>query len=109
MLGPQLYRNLLVWLACVNLAGELAAMINANTKAEQQYLLTPHWTIENGLPSNTLLNLIQTRDGYIWVGTKAGLARFDGVRFKVFTEELLFREGGELRCLDVAEDIQGRV
>ncbi|MGH7967271.1 MAG: ligand-binding sensor domain-containing protein, partial [Limisphaerales bacterium] len=31
--------------------------------------------------------LAQTTDGYIWVGTLAGLARFDGVRFKVFTPQ----------------------
>ncbi len=28
----------------------------------------------------------QTRDGYLWVGTLAGLARFDGVQFAVFDE-----------------------
>ncbi len=42
------------------------------------------WQIENGLPQNTVTSITQTRDGYIWVGTHEGLARFDGVRFKIF-------------------------
>src|SRR5262249_12619943 len=33
-----------------------------------------------------VLSGLQTRDGYVWVGTKGGLARFDGVRFTVFGE-----------------------
>ena len=42
------------------------------------------WLSENGLPQNTVQALTQTRDGYIWIGTQAGLARFDGVKFDVF-------------------------
>src|SRR5579859_540532 len=37
-----------------------------------------------GLPQNSVSAILQTRDGYIWVGTKQGLARFDGVRFTTF-------------------------
>jgi ligand-binding sensor domain-containing protein len=39
------------------------------------------------LPHLSVTALAQTRDGYIWVGTLAGLARFDGVSFKVFTPQ----------------------
>ncbi|KFE68421.1 two-component regulator propeller domain-containing protein [Hyalangium minutum] len=42
------------------------------------------WQAENGLPQNTTLALAQTPEGYLWVGTYEGLARFDGVRFSVF-------------------------
>jgi transcriptional regulator with PAS, ATPase and Fis domain/ligand-binding sensor domain-containing protein len=42
------------------------------------------WTTENGLPQNSVTALVQTRDGYLWVGTFGGLARFDGLTFKVF-------------------------
>ena len=44
------------------------------------------WSRQNGLPANSINVIIQTRDGYIWLGTSAGLFRFDGVSFtEVFT------------------------
>ena len=39
-----------------------------------------------GLPSSAVLAVTQTRDGYLWAGTLAGLARFDGAQFAVFDE-----------------------
>jgi signal transduction histidine kinase/ligand-binding sensor domain-containing protein len=42
------------------------------------------WDTENGLPGSTVTAIAQTPDGYLWVGTYAGLARFDGVRFVTF-------------------------
>lgn len=42
------------------------------------------WTARQGLPQSSVRALLQTRDGYIWMGTGAGLVRFDGVRFTVF-------------------------
>jgi len=43
-----------------------------------------HWTTENGLPSNSLLHLYQTHDGYLWISGYSGLIRFDGNRFTIF-------------------------
>ncbi|HEX8999261.1 MAG TPA: two-component regulator propeller domain-containing protein [Blastocatellia bacterium] len=43
-----------------------------------------NWTTEHGLPQNSVLAVTQTRDGYLWLATYNGLARFDGVRFTVF-------------------------
>ena len=42
------------------------------------------WTTVQGLPQASVLALAQTRDGYLWIGTTAGLARFDGHDFTVF-------------------------
>jgi len=42
------------------------------------------WQTEQGLPQNTVQSMYQTRDGYLWVGTGGGLARFDGIRFTTF-------------------------
>jgi len=42
------------------------------------------WQTEQGLPLNTVQALYQSHDGYLWVGTAGGLARFDGVRFTCF-------------------------
>lgn len=40
------------------------------------------WTVENGLPNNSITCLLQTRDGYLWIGTAKGLVRFDGQVFQ---------------------------
>lgn len=48
-----------------------------------QYL-RDHWQTEQGLPQNGVGAIQRTRDGYLWVGTEEGLARFDGVKFTVF-------------------------
>ncbi len=39
------------------------------------------WSIEQGLPQISVNAIAQDRDGYLWLGTQSGLARFDGVRF----------------------------
>lgn len=44
------------------------------------------WMPEHGLPDQRVKAIVQTRDGYIWVGTQNGLARFDGRRFSVFND-----------------------
>jgi signal transduction histidine kinase/ligand-binding sensor domain-containing protein/DNA-binding response OmpR family regulator len=43
-----------------------------------------NWTVADGLPINTVTSIVQTRDGYLWLGTNDGVVRFDGVRFTVF-------------------------
>ncbi len=42
------------------------------------------WKIADGLPSDRVRHIVQTREGYLWVATAGGLARFDGVTFRVF-------------------------
>jgi ligand-binding sensor domain-containing protein len=53
------------------------------TKAMTQYVHTV-WRTDEGLPENSVNKILETRDGYLWVGTQAGIARFDGVHFTVF-------------------------
>ncbi len=48
-----------------------------------QYVLRS-WNERQGLPQNSPMALVQTPDGYLWLGTLEGLVRFDGVRFVVF-------------------------
>ena len=47
--------------------------------AYQQY------TVEDGLPSSLVFSACQDREGYMWLGTDAGLAKFDGYSFKTYT------------------------
>ncbi len=73
-------------------------------KALSQYSLET-WTLDQGLPNTTVLALAQTPDGYLWLATYEGLARFDGVRFTVFhsanTEGLA---SSSIRSLAAARD-----
>ena len=45
------------------------------------------WLTENGLPQNTIHRIAQGKDGYIWIATEEGLARFDGIRFAIFDKQ----------------------
>ena len=44
------------------------------------------WLVEQGLPQNSVKAIIQTRDGYIWLGTREGLVRFNGFDFKIYNQ-----------------------
>jgi signal transduction histidine kinase/ligand-binding sensor domain-containing protein len=46
--------------------------------------LTDVWTADDGLPDSSVTDIVQTPDGYLWIGTYNGLARFDGMRFVTF-------------------------
>ena len=43
------------------------------------------WNQQQGLPQDTITTISQTTDGYLWLGTDEGLARFDGYEFVMFT------------------------
>jgi signal transduction histidine kinase/ligand-binding sensor domain-containing protein/ActR/RegA family two-component response regulator len=76
-------------------------------RAPSQYVFD-NWQIQHGLPQNTVASIARTPDGYLWLGTDEGLARFDGVRFTVFdrntTPELRSRS---INALHV--DVRGRL
>ncbi|HET6587306.1 MAG TPA: two-component regulator propeller domain-containing protein [Oleiagrimonas sp.] len=66
-----------------------AAMAAASTTSPVQAPLpaTPqfrHYDINQGLPSSNVYTVVQDRRGAIWLGTRAGLARYDGTSFKVY-------------------------
>src|SRR5215471_8706822 len=57
-------------------AGEAAAA--PPQSAEMDYVVD-FWRTEQGLPHNTVSAILQTREGYLWLGTAGGLVRFDGI------------------------------
>jgi signal transduction histidine kinase/ligand-binding sensor domain-containing protein len=63
------------------------------------------WAMENGLPQNTVQTLAQTKDGFLWLGTEAGLVRFDGVEFQTYDRNSNSGlpgpalPGNDIRCL----------
>jgi ligand-binding sensor domain-containing protein len=61
--------------------------------------------MENGMPQNTVQAMVQTKDGFVWLGTEVGLVRFDGYSFQAFdknTQPAL--PGNDVRCLLAAGD-----
>ena len=54
------------------------------TRAISQYAHTA-WRLQDGYLSGIPASIVQTSDGYIWIGTQGGLFRFDGVRFVPWT------------------------
>ncbi|EEF63377.1 sensor histidine kinase [Pedosphaera parvula] len=105
-LGMNFIRGGLVFALAVGCALVPACQVRAATgdPLRSEGLIVRSWGGETGLPQNTINSIVQTRDGYLWLGTREGLARFDGVRFTVFG----LREG--LQSIDVQrlyEDRQG--
>ena len=69
------------------------------SKALTQYILD-RWEAEDGLPQNSVMGIAQTPEGYLWLATQEGIARFDGVNFTVFNRENTPAIGNNnIRCL----------
>ncbi len=72
------------------IASEASSPLSSNpsnkssSKHYRKHYIVKRWSIIEGLPQNSVLCMLQARDGYIWLGTRSGLVRFDGVRFSTF-------------------------
>ncbi|MNU60959.1 Sensor histidine kinase LiaS [compost metagenome] len=65
-----------------------------------------HYTVNDGLPSQTVYYAIQDKQGFLWLSTDAGVSRFDGKKFTNFTTE----DGlAEDEILAMYEDRKGRI
>lgn len=85
-----------------------AVLVRADTAANAGGWIVESWLTDAGLPHNAVTALLQTKEGYLWIGTSNGLARFDGIRF---TSYRAF-DGAELRSnriLHLHEDRAGGV
>ena len=73
---------LVIGLLCVAAPVQSALALDPG-KLLSQYVHSV-WRTEDGLPQSAVTKVLETSDGYLWVGTQGGIARFDGVRFTVF-------------------------
>lgn len=76
-LTSPLKRSVILCLLSAYALTAFAASTNSNW-------YTRDWQTDDGLPNNIVTAITQTHDGYLWVGTPAGLARFDGDHFSEF-------------------------
>lgn len=75
---------LLCILLTVSAMTQVPAESLENLKSDGASRVINHWEKEEGLPNSSVQSIIQTRDGYVWLGTQDGIARFDGAQFRVF-------------------------
>jgi signal transduction histidine kinase/ligand-binding sensor domain-containing protein/DNA-binding NarL/FixJ family response regulator len=45
------------------------------------------WTVDDGLPINSITGIVQDEDGFLWLSTLGGLVRFDGLEFTTFDSQ----------------------
>lgn len=68
------------------LSGANEVSASEPSKSLTQYTRTV-WTQDDGLPQDTIRAIAQTQDGFLWLGTEEGLARFDGYDFVPLTKD----------------------
>jgi ligand-binding sensor domain-containing protein/signal transduction histidine kinase len=85
-------RHLVNYLRAANCAGLAAIaavsasaspLLSTSSAAPMAFSLRV-WQTDEGLPDNRVQAAAQMSDGYLWVATRAGIARFDGVQFTIF-------------------------
>jgi signal transduction histidine kinase/ligand-binding sensor domain-containing protein/ActR/RegA family two-component response regulator len=76
--------SVLAALGLIMAAGDRAGA--QNVLKEKSWPALQVWRQPQGLPQNSVFSLLQTRDGYLWIGTRGGVSRFDGVRFTTFDD-----------------------
>ncbi len=81
MIRSHIYILIFTFFSIVFLSDSLPAL---DPSKEVHQFVRDSWQSRDGLPQNTVYDIIQTKDGYIWVATQDGLARFDGISFTVF-------------------------
>jgi signal transduction histidine kinase/ligand-binding sensor domain-containing protein len=64
------------------------------------------WSTEDGLPQNSVHQILQTRDGFLWIATEGGVARFDGAHFKLLNHANTSAFTTDDTCC-LAEDARG--
>lgn len=74
-------RGIVVFLSLLWM-GEANGRGAAREVEESPEFLLQVWQVEDGLPHNIVRRIMQDRNGYLWLGTAGGLARFDGARFR---------------------------
>ncbi|MCX2575161.1 hybrid sensor histidine kinase/response regulator transcription factor [Pedobacter sandarakinus] len=63
----------------------IIGFLSTNTFAQKIFF--KHYTVMDGLCANTIWDIQQDNQGYMWFGTKYGLSRFDGYNFKSFQHQ----------------------
>nr|WP_199083416.1 two-component regulator propeller domain-containing protein [Pedobacter sp. ASV19] len=82
------------------------SLIVFSTSSYAQSAYIQHYTTKDGLPSNNCYYTLQDSKGYIWIGTDAGVCRFDGNRFENFSIDDGLPDN---QIIKIKEDKRGRI
>jgi ligand-binding sensor domain-containing protein/two-component sensor histidine kinase len=83
---PKNRRNFrFAWLLLCAVSFAVAATGRAADASSSPFIVDS-WSNQKDLPGSSVISIIQTRDGYLWMGTLYGLVRFDGNHFTIFDE-----------------------
>lgn len=74
--------ELAYWLSVVGLFLSTSALANSEYRLLEYTIST--WSERHGLPSGQIRAIVEDREGYLWLGTAAGLVKFDGSQFSRF-------------------------
>src|SRR5580704_4128730 len=77
-------RDAIRGLLAILLVAAAAPALALNPALQPTQYVLDNWQIADGLPQSTVQAVARTPDGYLWIGTQEGLARYDGARFTVF-------------------------
>lgn len=86
-IAPSQVRSCVTCVLLLASAGPLLANLfiaPAHAQSQPPQYVTRVWQTEQGLPQNSVTTMLQDHQGYLWIGTFGGLARFDGERFTLF-------------------------
>lgn len=93
-------------IACIVSTAVLTAAARAYSEQEANYSHHQVWSTEEGLPQESVHALLQSQEGYLWVATEDGAARFDGQSFRVLNHATVPAfSSNDVSCL--AEDQAG--
>ncbi|MFA0964311.1 two-component regulator propeller domain-containing protein [Roseivirga sp. BDSF3-8] len=109
MLQGRAGSYLLIVLLAMLITFDHSASAQEKKSVSKRKLLTQYlqdqWTMREGLPNNSVLDIQQDSQGYLWLATFNGIVRFDGIRFTVFnqgTTEGMTASG--VLCLNLDQD-----
>ena len=62
----------------------LCVLMGVLSLSAHEHYVIQHYSIQNGLSQNTVMAILQDKQGFMWFGTWDGLNRFDGYTFKIY-------------------------
>lgn len=86
--------------------GVFFAFLPCSSWAQQPLPTFKNYTMHDGLPSSEVYDVLQDREGFMWLATDRGIAQFDGYEFVTFSRE----EGLSSNVVfELYEDFKGRI